>query len=78
VLNKSNGRTLAELFGDDCDEWTGKKVEMFSAMTEYQGRTVEGLRLRAPLIKGKDKKAPAVDDKKDGGDFSDLDDEIPF
>jgi hypothetical protein len=76
VLNKSNGNVLADLFGDDTDDWAGKRIEMFSVPTEYGGRSVQGLRLREPVIAGKGKKAPPA--KRADGDDLGLDDDIPF
>ena len=46
VLNKTNGKTLAVAFGKDSGGWIGKEIELFSIPVDFQGRTVNGIRLR--------------------------------
>jgi hypothetical protein len=46
VLNKTNANKLAEIFGDDTDNWAGGEIILYEAMVEFQGRTVPGLRVR--------------------------------
>ena len=48
VLNKTNASHLVSLYGDNTDNWAGSAVEIFTLMTEYQGKPVEGLRVRMP------------------------------
>ena len=48
VLNKTNGKTLAVAFGKDSGGWMGKEIELFSIPVDFQGRTVNGIRLRLP------------------------------
>ncbi len=48
VLNKTNGLTIAGVFGDDYDSWTGAEIEIFSMKVDFQGRMVDGLRVRVP------------------------------
>jgi len=70
VLNKGNTNVLVEAFGSNTDRWIGQTVVLFSVMTEYQGKPVQGLRLKAAPA------APApVNYPVEGPDF---DDEIPF
>lgn len=45
VLNATNARTLAEMYGDNTDEWTGKEVTLASVPTEYNGQSVKGIRV---------------------------------
>ena len=47
VLNKTNGKLLVKLFGDETDSWVGQTVELYVAEVEYQGEKQAGLRLRA-------------------------------
>jgi hypothetical protein len=44
VLNRTNFETLADAFGDS-DEWAGNKVKVFTARTQYQGKSIDGLRV---------------------------------
>jgi hypothetical protein len=46
VLNRTNFEILADAFGDS-DEWAGHKVKIFVARTQYQGRSIDGLRVEA-------------------------------
>jgi hypothetical protein len=71
ILNKTNGSVLCELFGGDTDRWLGEAVTLFATTTDYQGRRVKCVRLRAPQKAGK-KAAPQPDP------LADLDEEIPF
>lgn len=48
VCNKTNAGRIAYLYGDETDDWVGKEIILYSEMVEYQGRTVEGLRVKAP------------------------------
>lgn len=47
ALNATNIDMLVSLFGTDESEfWIGRSVEMFTAMTTYQGKQTLGIRLR--------------------------------
>lgn len=62
VLNKTNGTTISQAFGDDTDAWTGKNIEIFPAMTEYQGKPTPCLRVRtlnSPTFPQAETAAPA-------------------
>ena len=49
LLNKTNLRLLASMFGDDTDDWRGKEVEVYHDPTiSYGGQLVGGLRVRPP------------------------------
>jgi len=50
VLNKTNAKTIAKLFGDDTNNWRSKKIELFEAMVEFQGDIMPALRVRAAKI----------------------------
>ena len=46
VLNKTNAGTIAGLYGDDTDQWIGKKIALFTTEVEYQGKMTLGIRVR--------------------------------
>jgi len=48
VLNKTNSKTIAKLYGDETTGWRGNKIELYEAMVEYQGDVMPALRIRAP------------------------------
>jgi len=46
VLNKTNAGKIAEMFGDDTDDWEGGEVILYEAMVDFQGKTVAAIRVR--------------------------------
>ena len=60
ALNKTNARALAEAFGDETDDWTGKTIGLYLVETEYKGRQTQGVRISiANLPKPQDADQPA-------------------
>jgi hypothetical protein len=57
VGNKTNCNVLVALYGDDTSEWVGKKIQLIATTTEFGGRTVDCIRLRAPPVSDELKKA---------------------
>jgi hypothetical protein len=85
VLNVTNYNSIADLHGDETDEWPGCAIELFPTTTEMKGKIVNCIRIRAPKDKGATSQAtPAPQptpkqDKPLRGDLDDsLDDSIPF
>ena len=66
VLNRTNFETLEEAFGDS-DNWPNHKVKIHSALTRFQGKAVDGIRV-SPIVP---KPAPK-------GDPAELNDEVAF
>jgi hypothetical protein len=81
VCNRTNANTLEQLYGSDTDEWLGKQITLFVVPVQFQGRMVNGLRVRAP---GKPSTASKPKGVKSGGNerheppADDLNDEIPW
>ena len=50
VLNKTNANSIVKLYGDDTDAWVGKQVELFPAVADYMGESVDCIRLRGPVL----------------------------
>ena len=48
VLNKTNGMTIAAVYGPETDAWEGGELELFPAFVDFQGRQVEAVRVRVP------------------------------
>ena len=46
ALNKTNGKTIAAMYGTDTEQWTGKRVTLFPTTTDFGGETVECIRCR--------------------------------
>jgi hypothetical protein len=62
VLNRTNAEMLEDAFGDS-DDWPGHRIKIFCVRTQFQGKTVDGLRIE-PI-----KPKPALKDE--------LNDELP-
>ena len=60
VLNKTNSKKIAEIAGShDTDDWAGVQVKLFSTEVDFQGETVEAIRVKsAQAAKAKPKPAP--------------------
>ena len=46
VCNKTNGTTLAEMFGDDTDSWLGKSITLIVTDVTFQGKLVPAIRIK--------------------------------
>lgn len=46
VLNKTNGKIIAAMYGTDADKWTGKRVTLYPTTTNMGGEVVECIRAR--------------------------------
>lgn len=78
VLNKSNANTLVDLYGDESDAWQGKQCALFSIWTEFQGKQMYGLRVRAPQGGVDSNQAPAQQLGDPGPDNYGGSDDGPF
>jgi hypothetical protein len=54
VLNATNGKTIAAMYGAQVEAWTGKRITVFATTTAFGGRTVECIRVQPtkPPAKG--------------------------
>lgn len=52
VCNKTNAGRIAYLYGDDTDEWIGNPIVLAAELVDFQGKTVEAIRVRAPAKNG--------------------------
>ena len=47
ILNSGNWNIIEDMYGDDSDEWIGKKIRVwFNPDVEFQGKRVGGIRVR--------------------------------
>ncbi len=71
VLNKTNWNTLLGSFGgEDTDEWNGRAVTLFVAQVSFQGKVVDGIRIK--VTQQSEQKPPQA------SGTIDLDTEVPF
>jgi hypothetical protein len=48
VLNKTNAKNICNLVGTfETDEWRGFRIRLYSANVEFQGETMESIRVKA-------------------------------
>lgn len=71
VCNKTNAYRIAEAFGTETANWKGQVITLYPDRVEYQGKIVDGIRVRMPTTTLK----PAA---KSATPLTGLDDEIPF
>jgi hypothetical protein len=45
VLNKTNANTIARIFGEETDDWAGKRITLCARDVEYQGMMMSALRV---------------------------------
>jgi hypothetical protein len=55
VLCKTNARIIAGIYGQETDEWVGKRITLFGARVEAFGSVVDAIRIRptAPVKSAK-------------------------
>ena len=80
VLNKTNGYSIGDIYGDDTDNWIGRKITLFPDKTSYQGKRVDCVRVKGPSDNGTQQSAPPSPPPpaRTVSDEAGLDDEIPF
>lgn len=52
AVNKTNGKTIAQLYSKDTDRWIGKLITLYSTTTEFGGETVACIRVRPERPEG--------------------------
>lgn len=70
ILNKTNARSIAKVYGNEVMEWIGKPVAIYSASVEARGEMVDAIRVnvdatRKAATKGGAKTAPETDAERD-------------
>lgn len=63
ILNATNSKTIAKLYGNYIEDWASKKITLFASTAKLAGDTVECLRIR-PVVAAK-KQQPITDDRLD-------------
>lgn len=86
VLNKTNATNIAAAYGPETDGWIGQRVILFSAWVDFQGKSVEAIRIRpAPRqqqaqqpVQQQRQAPPQQQQHEQAPAFADADDDIPF
>jgi transcriptional regulator of met regulon len=61
ILNVTNSKSIAKLYGSYIEDWSGKQITLYASMTKLAGDMVECLRIR-PSVPTKRRK-PITDDR---------------
>ena len=61
VLNKTNASTISDMYGPESDAWVGKPVTLITIWTEYQGKAMQGIRIKPIQPATPSTAAPYVD-----------------
>ena len=85
VLNKTNAKKISAILGtDETDEWQGGRIVLYATETEFQGETVDCVRVTAPPkgSSGKPAAPPPPPPDPEGDPEADRfhadDDDVPF
>ena len=48
ILNRTNGTSIMEMYGDDSAEWIGKSIELYQTGIEVGGKAYQAVRVKQP------------------------------
>ena len=48
ILNKTNAATIAEVYGEETDHWTGHAIILYPERVHHKGKPTYGVRIRFP------------------------------
>ena len=53
AINMTNGRTIASMYGNNVEDWIGKRITIYPTQTEFGGKTCDCIRIRptVPAVK---------------------------
>jgi hypothetical protein len=64
VLNIVNGDTIEKICGDvETDNWIGKKIVLYATETDYAGKRVACIRVRAPKVQTTMRLPPPIEEE---------------
>lgn len=61
ILNATNSKTIAKLYGDYVEDWAGKQITLFATTTRFGGDTVDCLRIRPKVTQ---RQKPEITEKR--------------
>lgn len=59
ALNKTNGKTIAQMYGTDTAAWVGKSITIYPTTTTFGNDTVGCIRVKPVIPRGSTKSAPS-------------------
>ncbi len=48
VCNRTNALTVAEMYGNDTDQWVGREIVLFATKVPFQGKLTDAIRVKEP------------------------------
>lgn len=61
ILNSTNSKSIARLYGPYIEDWAGKRITLFASTAKLAGETVECLRIRPQVT---EKQKPNITDER--------------
>jgi len=79
-LNLTNWDAVADIAGDDTDDWPGHRIELYPTTTQMGGKTVDCIRVQPPSQRPLPMKQPKKQPKEqpEAPPADEFGDEIPF
>ena len=59
VLNRTNANTIASLYGQDTEDWVGKRITLFATEVDFRGQ--QALAIRVRMLPPKKRKRKVTD-----------------
>ena len=53
ACNKTNGKTIAAMYGNDVSKWVGKVITIYPTTTNFGNETVDCIRVKQGIPRGK-------------------------
>ena len=82
VCNKTNAGRIEKMYGDDTDGWIGKEIVLYADLVEYQGKTVDAIRVKPPVKRAAPQRQAPQQPRQQQQTIKDVDDDmndsIPF
>lgn len=61
ALNVTNCKTIAAMYGNNTDNWIGKRITIYPTTTDFGGKTVDCIRVRQGIPQGNGKRQTEPD-----------------
>jgi hypothetical protein len=69
VLNVTNGKALASLYGKDANGWIGKRVRLVQAVVDFAGKSTMGVRISPKAIRPVQEPPPPPEPEFEDADY---------
>jgi hypothetical protein len=62
ALNSTNCKAIAAMYGNDTDQWVGKRITIFPTTTNFGSDVVDCIRVKPGIPNGKDAAPPPAEE----------------